>query len=154
MDAASLVISFIALVVSAGSAVFTYMQARSARHQVEIAREERHDDRRPRVLARYHMSESGGHEAITFINEGPVDIDNGALEVGTVGHQLVETIAGCPRVEHFAWPVGSGASYVIARRLPNAGIATFRLTCNSPDGRKWDVAVTCDLPERSSSAEF
>jgi hypothetical protein len=65
-----------------------------------------------------------------------------------MGHQLIEKIGGNQKVEHFAWPIGSGESYVIARMRPDPGRATFRLTCAGTGGRRWDVAITCDILER------
>jgi type II secretory pathway pseudopilin PulG len=146
------ILSIVALAVAAASAFFTYVQAsatraqaRAASDQLRIIREQWHDMQRPKIRAWHHLAEDGS-DAITFINDGPRDVANGVLEIGTVGHQLVESIGGRRRIERFAWPVGSGESYVIRRARPDAGHATFRLTTPGPDGRDWSVAIECEIP--------
>lgn len=146
MDISVVVISIVALVASCGSAWFAYVQARASRQQADLYEKERHELTSPRVRCRYYVD--SGHEAITFINEGPSDINDGVLEIGTVGYQLVDRIAGQKALQHFAWPVGSGESYVFTRLRPDPGIATFLLKCTSPKGWQWNIAVTCDVPQQ------
>ncbi|WP_433162601.1 hypothetical protein [Kribbella sp. CA-247076] len=146
------ILSIVAIVVSALSAIFTYIQASAtraqataARDQLRIIEEQWHDMQRPKIRAWHHLVEDGS-DAITFINDGPSDVVRGVLEIGTVGHQLVDSIAGTRRIDRFAWPVGSGESYAIRRSRPDAGTATFRLTTPGPSGRDWSVAIQCELP--------
>ncbi|MEV5695419.1 hypothetical protein [Micromonospora globbae] len=145
MTVLALIISFLALVTSALTVKYGRDQANAVRDQLKLIRDQWHEQRRPKIKAHYHETD-GGHEAITFTNAGPVDLAHVMIEVGTVGHQLVDALAGDKRIDHAAWPIGSGESYVLQRARPDGGTATFRLSCKSANDDMWVVEVACELP--------
>jgi len=153
----ALLISAVALVASGLSVWYIRLQAKGvgvqakvAQAQLEMIRDQWHDLRAPRIHAYYHITESGGHEAITFTNRGPVDLGHITIETGVVGHRLIKGLAGSSKVDHVGpWPVGHGESYVINRERADAGHVTFRVTCVSRDGTEtWTVPVACEIPQQ------
>ncbi|WP_139128859.1 hypothetical protein [Micromonospora nigra] len=149
MTVLAVIISFLALVTSGLAVKYGRDQARAVRDQLKLIRDQWHKQRQPKIKARYH--EADRHEAITFTNGGPVDLAHVTIEVGTVGHQLVDTLAGSKKIDHIAWPIGSGESYVIDRARPDGGTATFRVSCESADHDRWVVEVACELPPQHGS---
>lgn len=138
MATAALIISVLAVVVAALSALY-------ARQVATVERDRRHDERTPEVTAEFGLlyPEGKEQESVTFTLHGPDDLDRAEI-------RLIETdppgplVSGEQRVE--PWRAGETQAVAVKRHeKEHGGTARFRVTCEAGDER-WTVIVPCEVP--------